>query len=77
MDILAHSVQDLWQGLQGCYRRFLKTATTCRDCQRPVSTLWDVCPHCGLRDPVHFPISESTIIVSFGSLAFLFWLRLM
>jgi hypothetical protein len=77
MDILTQIIEDVRQAIRARYRRFVKTATTCRDCQRQVSPLWDVCPHCGLRDPVRLPISASTIIVSFGSLASMSWLRLL
>ena len=37
----------------------------CRECERPVDGLFNICPHCGIAHPVKIPKCASLFIVGF------------
>jgi hypothetical protein len=38
----------------------------CRECERPVDGMFNVCPHCGVAHPVRIPRCASLFIVGFS-----------
>lgn len=64
---LGQAARWIWQRGGQWLGRCLRACRTCRECQRPVSLMTDICPHCGVSSPVKISLSPSVLVVAFSS----------